>query len=105
MPNKNIGIQLHFLLRIRICLGLILHFRQFAIDLGEIKIKQKNPKANCKKEVVNFTLCIMVIGVVEFSREGYKIRKIFGQKSISSKEIILFCELTQWQIVKNWASF
>ena len=36
---------------------------------------------------------IMIIWVVEFSREGYKIRKIFGQKSISSKEIIVFCEL------------
>ena len=27
----------------------------------------------------------MVIWVVEFSREGYKIRNIFGQKSISLK--------------------
>ena len=37
---------------------------------------------------------IMVIWVVEFSREGYKIRLIFNQKSISSKEIIVFCKLT-----------
>ena len=28
----------------------------------------------------------MVIWVVEFSREGHKIKRIFGQKSISSKE-------------------
>ena len=47
----------------------------------------------------------MVIWVVEFASERYKIRKIFGQKSISSKEIIVFCELTSWRIVKNWASF
>ena len=43
---------------------------------------------------------IMVIWVVEFSREGYKIRNILGQKSISSKEIIVFCDLT----FKTWAS-
>ena len=36
----------------------------------------------------------MVIWVVEFSKEGYKIRNIFGQKSISLKEIIVSCELT-----------
>ena len=36
----------------------------------------------------------MVIRVVEFQRKGYKIRKVFGQKSIPSKETILFCELT-----------
>ena len=35
----------------------------------------------------------LVIWVVEFSREGYKIKRIFGQKSISSKEIIVFCVL------------
>ena len=35
----------------------------------------------------------MVIWVVEFSGEGYKIRKISGQKSISSKEIIVLCLL------------
>ena len=83
MPNKNIGIQLHFLLRIRICLDLILHSRQFAIDLGEIKIKQKNPKANCKKEVVNFTLCIMVIWVVEFSRDGYVMARVESRLELS----------------------
>ena len=32
--------------------------------------------------------------VVEFSREGYKVRNICGQKLISSKEIIVFCDLT-----------
>jgi hypothetical protein len=31
----------------------------------------------------------MLVWIVEFSREGYKIRKIFAKKSISSKEIIL----------------
>ena len=36
----------------------------------------------------------MLIWVVEFSREGYKISKDFGQKSTSSKEIVLICELT-----------
>jgi hypothetical protein len=34
----------------------------------------------------------MVIWVVEFSREGYKIREISGQKLFSSGEIIVFCE-------------
>ena len=29
----------------------------------------------------------MVIWVVEFSREGYEIRKVFGQKSIYQKDI------------------
>ena len=37
---------------------------------------------------------IMVIWVVEFSREGYKIRNILGQKLISPKETIVFCDLT-----------
>ena len=36
----------------------------------------------------------MVIWVVEFPREGYKFRKIFGKKSILLKAIIVFCELT-----------
>jgi hypothetical protein len=35
----------------------------------------------------------MVIWVVEFSRKGYKIKRIYGQKSISSKEIIVICVL------------
>jgi hypothetical protein len=29
----------------------------------------------------------MAFPVVEFSRQGYKIRKVFGKKSISSKDI------------------
>ena len=33
---------------------------------------------------------IMAIGVVEFSREGYKIRKIFAKESTYSKEMIEF---------------
>ena len=35
----------------------------------------------------------MVIWVVEFSREGYKIRNIFGQKLISSKDFFVIFEL------------
>ena len=35
----------------------------------------------------------LAIGVVKFLREGYKIRHIFlGQKSMYSKEIIVFCK-------------
>jgi hypothetical protein len=34
----------------------------------------------------------MAIWVVKFSREGYKIKTIFGQKSTYSKKIIVFCE-------------
>ena len=37
-------------------------------------------------------MCNTVIWVVEFPKEGYKIRKIFCQNSISSKEIISFCK-------------
>ena len=36
---------------------------------------------------------LMAIPVVEFSREGYKIRMVFGSKSIFQKEIIVFCDL------------
>ena len=35
----------------------------------------------------------MAIPVVEFSREGYKIRKVFGKKSTYPKEIIESREL------------
>ena len=35
----------------------------------------------------------MAIPVVEFSREGYKIRKIFAKKSTYPKEIVKFGEL------------
>ena len=35
----------------------------------------------------------MAIPVVEFSKEGYKIRKVFGYRSTFPKEIIEFCEL------------
>ena len=40
-------------------------------------------------------LCLpgMAIGVVEFSREGYKIRKVFAEKSTYPKEIFEFGEL------------
>ena len=33
-----------------------------------------------------------VISVVEFPRVGYKIKKVFGYKSIFQKNIIIFCE-------------
>ena len=32
----------------------------------------------------------MAITVMEFSREGYRIRKVFGKKSKYTKEIIKF---------------
>ena len=35
----------------------------------------------------------LVIRFVEFSREGYKIRNIFGRKLISSKNFLVICEL------------
>ena len=38
-------------------------------------------------------LRIMAIPVVEFSREGHKIKKVFGLKSTYAKEIIEFLEL------------
>ena len=36
---------------------------------------------------------IMIIWVVEFSREGYKIRK-FAKNEYSQKNLFYFCELT-----------
>ena len=33
---------------------------------------------------------VMVVGVVEFSREGHKIRKVFAKESTYPKEIIEF---------------
>ena len=35
-------------------------------------------------------MLVMAIGVVEFSREGYKIRKVFAQESTYPKEIFEF---------------
>ena len=35
----------------------------------------------------------MAIGVVEFSWEGYKIRKVFAKESTYSKEILISCKL------------
>ena len=43
----------------------------------------------------------MAIQVVEFSRGGYKIRKIFAQESTYSKEMIEFWELVLWRGVKK----
>ena len=42
-----------------------------------------------------------VIWDVNFSREEYKFRNIFCQKQIFSKEIIVFCELIYWLVIKN----
>ena len=44
---------------------------------------------------------IMVRWVVEFPREGYKIKKVFVVKSIFQKQTILLCD----QSAKNWTSF
>ena len=44
-----------------------------------------------------------VIWVVNFSKEEYKFRNIFGQKQIFSKEIIVFCQSIYWLVIKNWA--
>ena len=38
----------------------------------------------------NYLLWSMAIGVVEFSREGYKIRKVSAQESTYPKEIFEF---------------
>ena len=50
----------------------------------------------CSLEYIDFMLlttkygCSMVIWVVEFSREGYRSRKIFGLTSISSMKLLYF---------------
>ena len=33
---------------------------------------------------------VMAVGDVEFSREGYKIRKVFAKESTYAEEIIVF---------------
>ena len=38
---------------------------------------------------------VTVVWVVQFLREGYKIRKVSGQKYTSFKEIILSCEVSK----------
>ena len=43
------------------------------------------------RKEVNSVLTLMVIQVLEFSWEGYKIRQVFGYKSILQKENIVFC--------------
>ena len=43
------------------------------------------PMINQHMEAANMTMTQQVIWVVEFLREGYKIRKFFDQISISSK--------------------
>jgi hypothetical protein len=38
-----------------------------------------------REKVLDLEVIIMAIPVVEFSREGYKIRKVFGKKSTVEK--------------------
>ena len=62
----------------------------------EGKGKMRNPKGtNPKKTKERKYKHGQVIWAVEFSKKGCKIRQIFGQKTIYSRETIVFCELTQ----------
>ena len=47
----------------------------------------------------------MVIRVIKFSREGYRIRYIWQKNIYSLKQMIAFCTQAQNRVVKNWASF
>ena len=49
----------------------------------------------------SFASPLLVIRVVEFSREGYRIRKILGKKSTYPKKITEFWELVWWGGVKK----
>ena len=50
------------------------------------------------------TGAVQVIWVVEFSREGYKIRLIFGQNSAYSNKSLNFVTTRSfWQIIEKWA--
>ena len=53
-------------------------------EMDNILNKLKLEDVNASNKV---SLVIMALWVVEFSREGYKTRYIFGQKSISSKDL------------------
>jgi hypothetical protein len=83
----------------------LLWLNAFALNLQRsvklLSVEQTDPPyLDVKIEAIMFRVSIwaifrnflynMVILVVEFSREGYKIRKVLVQKSISSKRIILF---------------
>ena len=59
---------------------------------------------NLHKTVAN-CLNSNISSVVEFLRWWVLKSKIFGQKSIYSKEIIVFWEYGERQFVKNWAWF
>ena len=62
----------------------------------EGKGKMRNPKGtNPKKTKERKYKHGQVIWAVVFSKEEYIIKYIFGQKTISSRKIIVFCELTQ----------
>jgi hypothetical protein len=96
------------------CRTISENFKQLRHDIGEKsrqvkisiqfanKIQKKRTKILLKKKCYArdpeniFPSCLhntRVISVVEFSREGYKIRKVFGYKSIFQKETIVFCKL------------
>ena len=67
-------------------------FDDFLQVFGELHLSNNCCRANIS--TLMSTRCTMVIWVVEFSREGYKIGKFFSQKSIYSKKMIVYCELT-----------
>ena len=52
----------------------------------------------CSTHIESTLLCIMAIRVVEFSNRRYKIRNIFAEESIHSKEII---EFLNWLLVES----
>jgi hypothetical protein len=58
-------------------------------------------QAFSKQTLFELKMYSKVILVVEFQREGYKTRKVFGYKAIFQKEIIVFCELMQQPVVKK----
>ena len=60
----------------------------------------KNSNSNQKTLIYNKQVINMAIPIVEFSREGYKIKKVFDWKSTYRKEIIELCKLVEWVGVK-----
>ena len=70
-----------------VMLGRALLFRTFFDDflqvLGELHLSNNCCRANIS--TLMSTRCTMVIWVVEFSSERYKIRKFFSQKSFLIK--------------------
>jgi hypothetical protein len=62
--------------------GYRIFYKNFSSPLGR-SLPAKGTK-------FRYSCLIMAIRVVEFSNGGYKIRKVFAQESIYSKEIIEF---------------